>query len=454
MNTQKKTLRCITLFLCLAVLLNGCRQWNSLADGLGQGADAIEQLFSDSDGTQAPEKGQRQTNPNDTSGEANALPKTEDVPADPWENTYYDPLLYPYYGQLNADAQAVYRQICYYTEEGLSSFTPCRTLQEADIEPIMTAVYYDQPSLFWLDGDYEYRHRDGQIVEVILHFNDLAESLEANRRRFEEAAEQILTEARSLSDPADRERLAHDLLLERVVYEENAPYNQNAYSALVRGAAVCAGYARAFQYLLLRMNIPCYYCVGTAVSYQNTPEGAVEDHAWNIIALDGEYYNVDPTWDDTLLAARGLISYGYYNETDERFLTDHTRDPKSAELPACNGQRHTYEALYGQPAELGILPALGLTDEDVIYDLDTYYSRCLQTLIETGPGQSALTVVLWGNELMDTVQASVNSGAYEDGFLRSAIEALRLNGYHFSIHISLQEMGGGCYLLEQTMTLE
>ena len=67
----------------------------------------------------------------------------------------------------------------------------------------------------------------------------------------------------------------HDRLISRISYSKAATMNQSAYSALVGGKTVCAGYARAFQYLMQKLGIPCYYCTGFAG----------ENHAWNIIKL-------------------------------------------------------------------------------------------------------------------------------------------------------------------------
>ena len=100
----------------------------------------------------------------------------------------------------------------------------------------------------------------------------------------------------------------------------NAPMNQSAYSALVNGRTVCAGYARAFQYLMQRLGIPCYYCTGYAG----------EDHAWNIIKLGEDYYNVDVTWDDT-----DTPTYDYFNKSDREFGTSHMRTGLAVYLPAC-----------------------------------------------------------------------------------------------------------------------
>ena len=79
----------------------------------------------------------------------------------------------------------------------------------------------------------------------------------------------------------------HDTLAERITYDLSAEMSQSAYSALVNGRTVCAGYARAFQYIMQRLGIPCYYCTGYAG----------ESHAWNIVGMEDGYYNVDVTWD-------------------------------------------------------------------------------------------------------------------------------------------------------------
>jgi transglutaminase/protease-like cytokinesis protein 3 len=101
--------------------------------------------------------------------------------------------------------------------------------------------------------------------------------------------------------------------------------NQSVYSALVNGETVCAGYARAMQYLMQRLGIPCYYCTGYAG----------QNHAWNIVRLDDGYYNVDVTWDDTPGG-----EYDYFNRTDAEYAGTHVRQSLSVNLPVCEAQTY------------------------------------------------------------------------------------------------------------------
>ena len=69
-----------------------------------------------------------------------------------------------------------------------------------------------------------------------------------------------------------------------------------------------------------RLGVPTYLCVG---------RGANELHAWNVINLDGVYYNVDCTWDD-----QDPVIYDFFNVSDDDNYY-HTRMFQSVNLPRC-----------------------------------------------------------------------------------------------------------------------
>lgn len=97
-----------------------------------------------------------------------------------------------------------------------------------------------------------------------------------------------------------------------------------AYGALVNHKAVCSGYAKAFDLMAKMCGLSTTVVTGEAINSasQNGP------HAWNQIYLDGEWYNVDVTFEDPVtnikLGFNQLLN-NYINRTDAEFATNHIR---------------------------------------------------------------------------------------------------------------------------------
>ena len=230
----------------------------------------------------------------------------------------FDAVRYPYYAMLDNRGKSIYRQIYANAKEVYPVFMPVEQVTLDQLRNIFSAVYNDHPELFWLETAYSCKYRrDGSCVEIELQFNRTVQNLDDARAVFEGNASQIVSEAQNLSNDYEKEKFVHDELIEKVSYNLGAEMNQSAYSALVNGQTVCAGYARAYQYLLQQLGIPCYYCTGYAG----------ERHAWNIVALDDGYYNVDATWDDS-----GNGQYDYFNKTDADYASSHIRQEWSWKL--------------------------------------------------------------------------------------------------------------------------
>ena len=181
------------------------------------------------------------------------------------------------------------------------------------------------------------------------------------------------------------EKFVHDVLLERIDYQLGAAMNQSAYSALVNGETVCAGYARAFQYLMQQLDIPCYYCTGYAG----------ESHAWNIIGLEDGWYNVDTTWDDA-----GEGTYDYFNRTDADYADSHVRQDMSVYLPSCDGE--TYRGLEQTSVDsLRSLEETGVALDKVFADMQGYYADCHAQILQSGKGNYTFYSVIEGEEMLE-----------------------------------------------------
>lgn len=86
--------------------------------------------------------------------------------------------------------------------------------------------------------------------------------------------------------------------------------------------AVCDGYSKAFLALAERAGLEAIRVTGSGTN----SSGISQSHAWNQVKIEGNWYNIDVTWDDPIVSADygDNLSYFYFLVPDTEFYTDHT----------------------------------------------------------------------------------------------------------------------------------
>ena len=191
-------------------------------------------------------------------------------------------------------------------------------LSEFDIREVVNAFIYDNPQYFWIENLFGYAYAgDDTIVEFysVLSASDCSKYI----RRFNEKAAEFLSQVEKGKTAYQREKLIHDMILKNCTYKTGVKSSADgweyftAYGALVNGEAVCEGYAKCMQVLLTRVGVQCSMVRGDA--------GGVS-HMWNVVELNGEWYHLDPTWDDN--ENDNIPSYEYFNVPTEQITKNHT----------------------------------------------------------------------------------------------------------------------------------
>lgn len=78
---------------------------------------------------------------------------------------------------------------------------------------------------------------------------------------------------------------------------------------------------------------------GVAVSEANPDKDIKYKHAWNVVRIDGNYYHLDATFDNTL-SKEDTVRYDYVNLSDKQIFRDH--EPVIWKVPACSDHDHFY----------------------------------------------------------------------------------------------------------------
>ncbi len=256
-----------------------------------------------------------------------------------------------YYDQMTPEQQTLYdaMQMTAMDPESdqniVTAFTKTDPYSEAFSNDYLVAYFgmlYDHPEFFWLYNDIEasigcYLYgQNGDTYNLVFRLDDVFEDYQTQMKAFNEAAESFLAQIDTSGSEAETVKQIHDLLISKCAYNtavmekgDYANLAHTAYGALVAdndgnpNLPVCDGYSQAFCYLCQQCGIEATTIGGAAGS----DEASAGGHAWSVVKIDGVWYEVDTTWDDTLddwIASVETIkdsdpySYGYYMEA----LTD------------------------------------------------------------------------------------------------------------------------------------
>lgn len=202
------------------------------------------------------------------------------------------------------------------------------TFTEDELVTLVDTYRRDHPEHFWIDNYFNMMYYiPGQYVAVVLYTTMSGADRTRAITQVESAADAILSGIHPNMTDYEKELYIHDALAEHITYQSNT-YAHDIYGAMVLGAAVCEGYAKAFQYMLRQVGIQSYIAAGDGGG----------PHAWNYVRLGDQYYLTDLTWNDQ----GDNIYHAYFNVTDAMLAEDHTTYGEIYALPVCNSRDAFY----------------------------------------------------------------------------------------------------------------
>lgn len=239
-----------------------------------------------------------------------------------------------YYNQLNKEQQKVY----YAMKEGLlkmqESF-PVWKLTNRELSDIYFMVRMDCPEIFY-SVKFSYRYYpDSTAVELVPEYLFTKDKIKEHRQAMESRVKKLARQAESL-DEKGKQLFIHDFIVKNVKYDKlKKEYSHEIIGTLGNGVAVCEGIAKAVKILCDALGIWCI----VALSEANPDKGIKYRHAWNIVRINGSYYHMDATFDNTL-SKDEVIRYDYMNLSDKQIFRDH--EPVIWKVPECPDNDHCY----------------------------------------------------------------------------------------------------------------
>ena len=215
---------------------------------------------------------------------------------------------------------------------------------EAEAKKLYAAFTRDNPQFFYIGNIYGFDGHQSGGSSRFTSFKLVYTMNAAERREARVALDAVVDDLMALlSETAtdfEKELALHDALAARCTYDgtaagaeapaETYPQAFSAYGALVKGKAVCEGYARAMQLLLDEAEIPATVVTGFDENRQ--------PHMWNLLTIDGRNYHLDVTWDDS----GDQIRHTYFNLTSRDILQTHSLDEENQGIDTCTATEANY----------------------------------------------------------------------------------------------------------------
>lgn len=239
-----------------------------------------------------------------------------------------------YFTQLNKIQKSAYHAM----KTGITSLAPSflvPRLENQELADIFFKLRLDCPEIFYGVGFklrfYQEADHMEMIPEYLFHKGKIKEHQIALTARIKK----LVRPAQSMTE-LEKEQYIHDFICSNVVYDKlKKQYSHEIIGPLGHGVGVCEGIAKAVKILCDSLGIWCVI----AISEANREKGIRYRHAWNVVKVDGEYYHLDVTFDNSLSHEMG-IRYDYFNLSDKQLFRDH--QPVIYEVPSCNEGGQNY----------------------------------------------------------------------------------------------------------------
>ena len=239
-----------------------------------------------------------------------------------------------YYNQLSKIEQKAY----YAMKEGLTHIAPSFSVPLLDgkrLSDIYFMVRMDCPEIFYsVKFRYKY-YKDSDHAELIPEYLFPKAKIIEHKKALEARVKKLVKQAEKMNEK-EKELFIHDFICHNVHYDKlKKAYSHEIIGPLQLGIGVCEGIAKTVKVLCDALGIWCII----ALCDNNPEKGVKYRHMWNVVRIEGKYYHLDATFDNSL-SKEEIIRYDYFNLSDSQIFKDH--EPVIYKVPVCADGEHTY----------------------------------------------------------------------------------------------------------------
>lgn len=234
---------------------------------------------------------------------------------------------------LDEDEQLIYDEI----KEALLQFKTDVTFTTPRVKAqkgreIFQMVLTDHGEIFWakmIKGYTNVITKNATNNTMSFSYAYTVDEAKEIKEQIDPKIQAIVDEANKYDSDEEKIRFVHDKLIEIGTYNGN--YSKEQYSEFqsiislyTTGETVCNGFANSFKFIMNRLGID-------ALSIKYVSEEEDKNHIWNMVKVNGEWKNIDITYDNARARDNNTkTDYTYFLVDNDFFYQTH---PKVIKLP-------------------------------------------------------------------------------------------------------------------------
>ena len=244
-----------------------------------------------------------------------------------------------YYHYLGTTQDGKEKQRAYFLiKQGLEALSPSFPVPKLEgnaLSEIFTLVSLDHPEIFYAPTFTCSFYPQAEVMELKPQYLFKKKEIQEHQKAIQSRIQKLVRPALEL-DELGREQYIHDFICRNVHYDKlKKAYSHEIIGPLTQGVGVCEGIAKTVKVLCDALKLPCI----VAFCHNNPEKNIKYRHAWNLVRLNGKYYHLDATFDNTLSAGAD-IRYDYFNIDDASLFRDH--EPLVWPVPVCPERTQFY----------------------------------------------------------------------------------------------------------------
>ncbi len=150
------------------------------------------------------------------------------------------------------------------------------------------------------------------VVNYVVDKNEI----DSQKSAIDSQVAKVVAIANEGKTDVEKAQLAHDYFVNNTEYDYSMT-SDSVYDLLVNNKGICISYAQAYKMVMNELGIECEISISNAMA-----------HAWNVVKIDGNWYNVDVTYDVTggvnsnfLKSDKLFTTIGHYDWVNENGVT-------------------------------------------------------------------------------------------------------------------------------------